>query len=87
MKLYLRFALSGITDNAFFSVCYNTKNCNVEELTMQDRLPPQNIEAEQSVLSAMLIDNTAVGLITEMLLPEDCPLLGSYSDIKHKVVR
>ena len=38
---------------------------------MQDRLPPQNIEAEQSVLSAMLIDNTAVGLITEMLLPED----------------
>lgn len=24
---------------------------------MQDRVPPQNIEAEQSVLGAMLIDN------------------------------
>ena len=26
---------------------------------MQDQVPPQNIEAEQSVLGAMLIDNTA----------------------------
>jgi len=26
---------------------------------MQERIPPQNIEAEQSVISAMLIDNTA----------------------------
>ena len=38
---------------------------------MQDRVPPQNIEAEQSVLGAMLIDNTAAGSVTEMLLPED----------------
>ena len=38
---------------------------------MQDRVPPQNIEAEQSVLGAMLIDNTAASLVVEMLLPED----------------
>ena len=38
---------------------------------MQDRVPPQNIEAEQSVLSAMLIDPKAAVLVTEMLKPED----------------
>ena len=38
---------------------------------MQDRIPPQNIEAEQSVLSAMLIDPKAAVLVTEMLKPED----------------
>ena len=38
---------------------------------MQDRVPPQNIEAEQSVLGALLIDNTAAISVTEMLLPED----------------
>ena len=38
---------------------------------MQDRVPPQNIEAEQSVLGAMLIDPKAAVLVTEMLKPED----------------
>ena len=38
---------------------------------MQDRVPPQNIEAEQSVIGAMLIDKNAVGLVTEKLMPED----------------
>lgn len=38
---------------------------------MQDRVPPQNIEAEQSVLGAMLIDKNAVSTVTEILLPED----------------
>ena len=37
---------------------------------MQDRVPPQNIEAEQSVLGTMLIDNTAAISVTEMLVPE-----------------
>jgi len=36
-----------------------------------DRVPPQNIEAEQSVLGAMLIDKEAVALVAEKLLPED----------------
>ena len=38
---------------------------------MQDRVPPQNIEAEQSVIGAMLIDKNAVGIVTETLMPED----------------
>jgi replicative DNA helicase len=38
---------------------------------MQDRVPPQNIEAEQSVIGAMLIDKNAVGIVTEVLMPED----------------
>ena len=38
---------------------------------MQDIVPPQNIEAEQSVIGAMLIDKNAVGIVTEKLMPED----------------
>ena len=38
---------------------------------MQDRVPPQNIEAEQSVIGAMLIDKNAVSIVTEKLTPED----------------
>ena len=36
-----------------------------------DRLPPQSIEAEQSVLGALLIDRDAVVEIAEVLRPED----------------
>ncbi|MBC9786495.1 replicative DNA helicase [Heliobacillus mobilis] len=36
-----------------------------------DRLPPQNIEAEQSVLGSMLLDGDAVYKATELLKPED----------------
>ena len=36
-----------------------------------DRVPPQNIEAEQSVIGAMLIDKNAVSVVTEKLMPED----------------
>ena len=36
-----------------------------------DRVPPQNIEAEKSVIGAMLIDKNAVSLVTEKLAPED----------------
>lgn len=35
------------------------------------RLPPQNVEAEQSVLGAMLLDNDAVGRVLEMLTSQD----------------
>lgn len=38
---------------------------------MQDRVPTQNIEAEQSALGAMLIDNTAAISVTEMLSEND----------------
>lgn len=35
------------------------------------RIPPNNIEAEQSVLGALLIDKEAVPIVTEILKPED----------------
>lgn len=39
--------------------------------TTQDRLPPQNIEAEQSVLGSLLIDKDAIIKIADILVPED----------------
>ncbi len=36
-----------------------------------DRLPPQNIEAEQSILGAVLLDNEALPRVLEILSPED----------------
>lgn len=36
-----------------------------------ERIPPQNLEAEQSVLGAMLIDREAVVKVSEILHPED----------------
>jgi len=36
-----------------------------------DRLPPQNIEAEQAVLGAVMLENEALASVVEMLAPED----------------
>lgn len=36
-----------------------------------DRVPPQNLEAEQSVLGAMLIEREAISRVAEILRPED----------------
>ena len=38
---------------------------------MLDRIPPQNIEAEQSVLGAMLIEKEAIAKVVEILQPGD----------------
>lgn len=38
---------------------------------MLDKLPPQNVEAEQSVLGAMLIEQMAIAKVSDMLAPED----------------
>ena len=38
---------------------------------MMGRVPPQSIEAEQSVLGAMLLDREAIASATEILTPED----------------
>jgi replicative DNA helicase len=35
------------------------------------KLPPQNIEAEQSVLGGILIENEAINRVTEILVPDD----------------
>lgn len=38
---------------------------------MEERIPPQNIEAEQSVLGAMLVDREAIAQVIEILNAED----------------
>ncbi len=38
---------------------------------MQDRVPPQNIEAEQAVLGAIFLENSALVTASESLIPED----------------
>ncbi|MGL5511796.1 MAG: DnaB-like helicase N-terminal domain-containing protein, partial [Sporomusa sp.] len=38
---------------------------------MIDRVPPQNVEAEQSVLGAMMIEREAISKVSEVLRPED----------------
>ncbi|WP_205842171.1 replicative DNA helicase [Natranaerobius trueperi] len=45
-----------------------------------DRLPPQNVEAEQSVLGAMLIDGEAISTVTEILKTNDF-----YKDSHEKI--
>src|SRR5438552_17514734 len=35
------------------------------------RVPPQSLEAEESVLGAVMLDNTVVDPVVEMLRPED----------------
>lgn len=37
----------------------------------EPRLPPQNLEAEQSVLGAILLDNEAMAKVIDILTPED----------------
>ncbi len=36
-----------------------------------ERIPPQNLEAEQSVLGSMLLDRDAIARVVELLRPED----------------
>ncbi len=43
----------------------------MEEAISIGRIPPQSIEAEQSVLGAMLLDKEAIAAATEILKPED----------------
>ena len=38
---------------------------------MDSRIPPQNIEAEQSVLGAMMLDKEAIAKASEILTSED----------------
>jgi replicative DNA helicase len=43
----------------------------IERFASRDAIPPQNLEAEQSVLGAMLLDRLAVERAREILQPED----------------
>jgi len=48
--------------------------------TLLHRVPPQNLEAEQSVLGGILLDNKALNAAQEILSPEDF-----YSDAHKKI--
>ena len=43
----------------------------IDRLPTRDTIPPQNLEAEQSVLGAMLVDRAAVEKAIEIIRPED----------------
>ena len=49
-------------------------------LTSLDRLPPQNIEAEQAVLGAVLLENEAIATVIEQVSPGDF-----YKDAHKKI--
>lgn len=40
-------------------------------MSLIDRIPPQNVEAEQAVLGAMLIEREAISKVAEFLQPDD----------------
>ena len=46
------------------------------------KLPPQNLEAEQSVLGGILLDNPALNTVLEALTPADF-----YSDAHRKIFK
>src|SRR5947209_5682826 len=50
------------------------------EKELLDRLPPQNRDAEQSVLGSMLRDNSVIGDVVQILHKEDF-----YTDAHQKV--
>jgi replicative DNA helicase len=43
---------------------------NLKFDTVSDRLPPQNIEAEEAILGGLLLDPEALGRVMEILVPE-----------------
>ena len=52
----------------------------------EPRGPPQNLEAEQSVLGSVLIDKDAIVKVAERLLPEDF-YRGAHQDIYRAILR
>jgi len=51
------------------------------EVSLQ-KLPPQNLEAEQAILGAILLDNTALNKVLEILQPDDL-----YRESHRKIFR
>jgi len=51
-----------------------------EELTPIYKIPPQNIEAERSVLGSLLIDKDAIVKVADIIKPED------FYQEKHKII-
>ncbi|PSN17751.1 replicative DNA helicase, partial [filamentous cyanobacterium CCP5] len=54
------------------------QNLNFE--TVSDRLPPQNIEAEEAILGGILLDPEAIGRVMEILV-SDAFYIGAHKNI------
>lgn len=54
------------------------QNLNFEQVS--DRLPPQNIEAEEAILGGILLDPEAIGRVMEIMAPEAF-YIGAHKDI------
>ncbi|WP_035985495.1 replicative DNA helicase [Leptolyngbya sp. KIOST-1] len=53
---------------------------NLKFDAVSDRLPPQNIEAEEAILGGILLDPEAIGRVMEILTP-DAFYIGAHRDI------
>ncbi len=53
---------------------------NQVTISALDKLPPQNLEAESSVLGCLMLDKDAIIKIADLIIPED------FYDSRHKVV-
>ena len=56
------------------------KQASQKKTILEGRLPPQNIEAEQSVLGSLMLDKEAVIRVADILKPEDF-YRGIHADI------
>jgi replicative DNA helicase len=50
---------------------YNDKNSSNQQQPASGRVPPQALEAEESVLGSILLDNQAINVCLERIRPED----------------
>src|SRR5215475_3033390 len=58
-----------------------TRRCSMPpERILKDRLPPQNPEAEKSVLGSMLRDNGVIGDVVQIVRPDSF-----YADAHQKI--
>lgn len=53
---------------------------NLQFDAVNDRLPPQNIEAEEAILGGVLLDPEAIGRVMEILVP-DAFYIGAHKEI------
>jgi replicative DNA helicase len=66
-----------MTNNQNSSTSKNVQTARQRELTgtasmeLEGRLPPQNIEAEQSVLGSLMLDKEAIVRVADILKPDD----------------
>ncbi|MBP9686251.1 MAG: replicative DNA helicase [Candidatus Doudnabacteria bacterium] len=53
---------------------------NQVTISALDKLPPQNLEAEQSVLGCLMLDKDAIIKVADLVIPED------FYDVRHRTV-